>query len=302
MLQFFASITGGGPLAARPAAPEELISKLVDDWTLQKLESLKGYLCAFTSAAKDQGFNAAYIDAFAGANYCGDNMGDASALTGFADLANVSAKMLLKQSMRTALMSEPAFDGYVFIERDRRRGHVLEALRREFAHCNIQIRRIEVNRELRRISRLDWEVRRAVLLVDAYAANLEWETVTAISRTKAINLWLLFPVGIGSDQPSARAVSFPPLWHDRLQVLTQTEERLLDPQAPVSACEALVDTLGHCLANRLKDTFVNVSAPHVMRNASGAPLYVHCFASAVPGLEGRSAVALADQLLETMRR
>jgi hypothetical protein len=49
----------------------------------------------------------------------------------------------------------------------------------------------------------------------------------------------------------------------------------------------------------MNSTFANVSRAGIMRSASGAPLYLLCFATAVPGLEGTAAVELAEQLLET---
>ena len=137
----------------------------VDDWTLQLLAALKRYLCAFTAGSKERALSTAYIDAFAGADYWADDAGDSSRLAGFPDLADKSPKALLKCSTRTALTIEPAFDGYVFIERNVRRCRVLEALAHEFSHRNLQVRRTDANRELRRISHLNWSTRRAVLFV-----------------------------------------------------------------------------------------------------------------------------------------
>lgn len=271
----------------------------VGDWTLLRLAILRRYLSAFTTAWKDRSFTTAYIDAFAGANYCVDDLGDSSVLAGFPTLADAPPQ-LLKHSARTALNTDPPFDGYVFIERNRRRCHVLEALRHEFPQRNIQIRRIDANRELRRISHLNWHMRRAVLFVDAYAMKLEWDTVTAVSRTNAIDMWLLFPVGIGSYQRATTEITLPPYWCDRLKALLQTDGWLNEFKASRPPLDGLVEILSRYLMNRLKTAFAHVSSPRVIRSSSGAPLYVLCFASGAPGIDGAMAIELADHLLESV--
>jgi len=270
-----------------------------DDWTLLRLAILKRYLCACTSAWKDRSLTTAYIDVFSGANYCADDVGDSSLLAGFPNLAHQPPKALLTHSARAALTADPPFDGYMFIERNQHRCHVLEALRHEFPQRNIQIRRFDANRELRRISHLNWRERRAVLFVDAYAANLDWKTTCDISRTNAVDVWLLFPVGIGAYQPPTKAVPVPPYWRDRLKPLLQTDERLNSLEASQLPLNELLRMLARHMTDRLRDTFANVSSARVMRSSSGAPLYLLCFASSLAGSEGRIAVELAHHMLDS---
>jgi three-Cys-motif partner protein len=270
----------------------------VDNWTSQRVAFLKRYLCAFTTAATKRAHSTAFIDAFAGADYCAESDGDSRRLAGFPVLAEAGPKALLKCSSRAALTTNPAFDGYVFIERSLRRCRVLEALAHEFADRNLQIRRTDVNRELRRISHLDWSTRRAVLFVDAYAASLDWDTVVEVSRTKATDIWLLFPVGFAAN-PAANGSAFPPRWRDCLNQLLQTDEWFKRLEGSERHADARLTVLSQYLTRRLNSTFANVSRAGVMRTASGAPLYVLCFASAAPGLEGTAALELAEQLLET---
>ena len=272
----------------------------VDAWALQRLAILTRYLCAFTTAWKDRPFSTAYIDAFSGADYCSNDLGDSSRLGGFPALADAPPKALLKCSARVVLATDPAFDGYVFIEQNGRRCRALETLQRQFPDRNIQIKRSDANRELRRISHLYRQPRRAVLFVDAYATNLEWDTIIDVSRTNAIDMWLLFPVGIGSYQPAGKAIGLPPHWRDRLKRLLESDEWFtgFDPSQP--PLDGLVETLRQSFRERLKGVFANVAVPRVMRSSSGAPLYLLCFASGAPGLDGRMAVELADHLLESM--
>ena len=39
----------------------------------------------------------------------------------------------------------------------------------------------------------DWSLHRAVLFLDPYGMQVEWATIEAVAKTKAIDLWLLFP-------------------------------------------------------------------------------------------------------------
>jgi three-Cys-motif partner protein len=47
--------------------------------------------------------------------------------------------------------------------------------------------------------RYDWirENRRAVVFLDPFGMQVTWNTIQAIAETKAIDLWVLFPLGIG---------------------------------------------------------------------------------------------------------
>ena len=87
-------------------------------------------------------------------------------------MAGADAKAFLTGSSRIALAVNPPFDGYMFIERNRQRCRVLEALRHRFPESNVQIRSFETNRELRRLCALKWHARRALLFMDAYGSRI----------------------------------------------------------------------------------------------------------------------------------
>lgn len=272
------------------------MAELLDEWTSRTLAPLQRYLSAFSRAAQASGFSAAYIDAFTGANYCAADDTDSVHLGGFAELAQPMPKAFLKHAVRTALSTEPAFDGYMFIERDQSRRNLLEAVGHEFRHRNVQIRRSEVNREIERISRLDWHIRRAVLFVDAYAANLEWDTVITVSRTQTIDLWLLLPLGFGTAQPAPGCV-VPRPWRDRVSHLLHSQDWLGDLDTPSPHVDRCVTTLNRAFEGMLQSTFSRVTPPTVLRSPSGSPLYGLFFASSAPGNEATIAVDLASQLL-----
>lgn len=50
----------------------------------------------------------------------------------------------------------------------------------------------------------DWQKCRAVIFLDPFGNQVEWDTVAAIARTNAIDLWYLFPAGLGVHRQIGR--------------------------------------------------------------------------------------------------
>jgi three-Cys-motif partner protein len=46
-------------------------------------------------------------------------------------------------------------------------------------------------------SERDWQSTRAVVFLDPYGNQVKWQTIEAIAATRAIDLWYLFPAGLG---------------------------------------------------------------------------------------------------------
>ena len=86
------------------------------NWSDTKLDALKSYLQAYTTALKNAHFKLAYIDAFAGA--------------GTRELSPTTEEGLFDESLSTddaiyrhgspliAFENDPPFDHFIFIERD----------------------------------------------------------------------------------------------------------------------------------------------------------------------------------------
>lgn len=166
------------------------------DWTEQKLEALRRYLEAYTTALKNQPFRLLYIDGFAGTGYRHPKSveGDEQELL-LEDIGDEAAGFL-DGSARLALKSEPAFDCYAFIEKRAEHVAELEKLEKEFDNRQILIRQGDANQKVREIcNRGDWTEWRAVCFLDPYGMQVEWSTLKAISDTEAIDLWLLVPMG-----------------------------------------------------------------------------------------------------------
>jgi three-Cys-motif partner protein len=205
------------------------------DWTSTKLDVLAKYLGAYTTALKNKPtparpFRKAYIDAFAGTGYRTmrkerDEDSPSSELL-FPDLAEAAPQQLLDGSARRALKIRPRFDRYIFIERDAERCRELESLKTEFPDLatSISVEQGDANVVIKKICAKDWARHRAVLFLDPYGMQVEWQTIQAIAKTKAIDLWLLFPLGIGVSRLLTRSGEIPTGWRTRLDILLGTTD------------------------------------------------------------------------------
>lgn len=260
-------------------------------WTDQKLDVLEGYLTAYTTALQKAKFTKGYIGAFAGSGYRDAKRGNVP------DMVDEEPQDLLEGSARRALRVQPRFDGYVFIESHAGRRVQLEALKTEFpGQANsIQIRAGDANAQLQDICRLSWSKRRAVLFLDPYGMQVDWSTIEAVAGTKAIDMWLLFSLGIGVNRLLKRDADIPQAWRDRLTALLGTDEwfekfyavetttNLFGDDDTRIVKKATTDTIGKYFVDRLKTVFTAVAdEPRVLSNSRGCPLYLLCFAAGNP--------------------
>lgn len=305
--------------AKRPSDFESIDHRFGGDWTEAKLSVVQGYLAAYTTALKNQPFKKAFIDAFAGTRYRTarlGNDGDDSAPLLFPDLAEPQPQQLLDGSSRIALKTEPPFERYIFIEKDPSRCQDLEELRSEFPAKaeQIVVRKGEANLEVRDLCRADWLHHRAVLFLDPYGMQVEWETLEAVAGTKAIDLWLLFPLGIGVNRLLTRSGDIPVSWRKRLDILlgttdwfddfyrvTERQETLFGGPPEERIVKASMEAIGGYFVRRLQTIFPGVAKkPGVLRNSSKNPLYLLCFAAANEN-GAPTALRIANHLLRDLR-
>lgn len=269
-------------------------------WTTAKLELIARYLGSYTTALKDKPsqqhpFKKGYIDAFAGTGYREARREDtddkSSQVLLLPELAEQEPQDLLDGSARLALKTEPRFDSYVFIERNAARSAELESLKSEFPDLasRIQIRQGDANVEIQKLCKKDWSSHRAVLFLDPYGMQVEWTTIEAVAGTKAIDLWILFPLGIGVNRLLIKSGDIPESWRKRLDLLLGTKnwydefyrvegEPTLFGEAD-RVVKATTETIGRYFNLRLKSIFAGVAdQPKVLRNSANCPLYLLCFA------------------------
>ncbi len=294
-----------------------VVNRFGGDWTKDKLDILEGYLKAYTTALKKQSFKLWYVDAFAGTGYINLDSGDVTQsklLISEEGQANEMANVL-KGSTRLALeVEDKPFDEFIFIEQNPEYAIELSSLRQEFNDRNIQVIPGDANKFLQnwcqsQNKRLGtpWRGERAVIFLDPFASQVDWQTVQLISETKSVDLWILFPLSALSrmlpkerEPDDANADHLDRVfggskWREKLyhvsnqQSLFGTEEKTVrDDQ------QAIVDLY---LAN-LCDVFEEVSPkPKWFLNSRNSPLFVLMFAAANPGQGGHIARDIANHLL-----
>lgn len=165
-------------------------------WTKEKLELISKYLGAYSTIMNQQSFNYAYIDAFAGTGYLYQKI-DSEQQTFLSKEFGFEEIEFLNGSARMALCIKPSFKKYIFIEKSKSRCKDLHRLKNEFTELSnkIEIVQEEANSHLIKICKKNWQKHRAVIFLDPYGMQVKWSTVEAIAATKAIDLWLLFPLG-----------------------------------------------------------------------------------------------------------
>ena len=283
------------------------------DWTTDKLERLRKYLCAymtiFTKNPKAQYFRTIYVDAFAGT---GHRVGSAQRTDAAApdEATDAEAESFRKGSARIALEVAPSFHRFIFIERDAGRVSELEALRAEFSAKDVRIEQGDANAFLKQwCKETDWKRHRAVVFLDPYGMQVDWETLEALAKTKAVDLWLLFPLGVAVNRLLTRAGPPPDEWARALTRIFGTSdwEQAFYPKKQVETLfgpeetqrkDATLEAIGRFFLDRLKTIFAAVAPnPLPLLNSTNTPIYLLCFAAGNPK-GAKPAVKIAQDILK----
>ena len=282
-------------------------------WTDKKLELVHKYLQAYTIIfdrnPKAQKLYTIYLDAFAGTGY--RNSPATSGENLLLEWDEEETQTFLKGSARIALEVEPPFKEYTFIENDPEYARELEHLRNEFLpkRPNIHIHNKKANSFLRTwLQRTNWRATRAVVFLDPYGMQVDWEIIEAIGRTQAIDLWLLFPLGVAVNRLLTKSAPPPQKWADALTRIFGTDEwqqafyprkkqLTLFGEEEVMAKQADFESIGKFFLQRLQSVFTAVAPnPFILTNSKNNPLYWLYFASGNPN-GAPTAVKIAQDIL-----
>ncbi len=284
------------------------------DWTTNKLERLRKYLCAymriFAENPRAQHFTTIYVDAFAGTGHRINSQDRQPAVATSPVATDPEAESFKKGSARIALEVEPSFHRFIFIERDAGRVSDLEALRAEFLAKNVQIEQRDANAFLQQwCTRTDWRKNRAVVFLDPYGMQVDWQTLVALAETQAVDLWLLFPLGVAVNRLLTNAGLPPNEWAKALTRIFGTEdwkpafypkqqEQTLFGVEEKQRRDATLDAVGNFFLERLKTIFAGVAPnPLPLKNSTQMPIYLLCFAAG--NAKGApTAVRIARHVLE----
>jgi three-Cys-motif partner protein len=162
------------------------------DWTERKLKVLQAYLSFYTTVL--DGFDTWYVDAFAGS---GSRSANISVGGLFEERPIEEMEASFAGSATIALGCKPSFKHYRLIENNRGRFAQLTGLKSKFPNADIDCIRGEANGQLRRFfSSSLWTRKggsqRALVFVDPYGLDVEWQTLETIAATEKVDLWYFF--------------------------------------------------------------------------------------------------------------
>lgn len=293
-------------------AQNKQLNKFGGNWTAIKLEVLKKYLSAYATILRKTGYKFAYIDAFAGTGYIKNKSKKQQKKSQLINYDN-EAKEYIKGSVKIALESKPKFDKYIFIELDEKKVFELsKMIENEHPELlkNIKIENDDANKVIQKLCSRNWSKHRAVLFLDPFGMEVEWSTIKAIAKTQAIDLWILFPLGISVNRMlMKRRDEIPQEWSDSLDKIfgthdwfnlfytKQRQETLFGVQEEIKKT-ANFDKIATYYIKRLKEVFSGViENPMYLYNSTNNPIFLFCFAS---GNERGSKVAIkiAREIIE----
>ena len=268
----------------------------VGPWAQDKLDRLRKYLSAYTRImAKQSWARYVYVDAFAGSGRARVRTSSSDDPT--YDIFNLGEEFRKDEEARQVLDCSPRvaldhpFTYYVFLERDPERVEKLRSLELEYkGQGTIVIRRGDCNQYLNdkliNNPQINWEKWRAVVFLDPFGMQVPWKTIAGLAATKAIEVFLNFPVGMSIQRLLRRDGKFSEKQRRKL------DEYLGDPGwfevvYPKSAglfgytqskAEDTEKRLVKWYRGRLRDAFGYVSDAYLVRNSKGGHLYFLIFA------------------------
>lgn len=294
-------------------------------WTEEKLNRLRSYLPAYTrifrANERAKLYTTYYLDAFAGTGYRSGIESSAAIRTAGVglfdnDIDNITlddadAESFSKGSARIALEVEPSFDHYIFVEQKLEHIRNLEMLRTQFPAKSHQIEIVQSDANIflqRWCLEMNWHRNRAVVFLDPYGMSVEWKTIEALGKTKAVDLWILFPLGQAVNRLLTRAQPPQGPWARKLTAFFGTEDwktAFYQPSRQPSLFdagqalrkEADFEGISEFFVQRLETAFAKVAKNALtLRNSRNVPIYLLYFAAANPK-GAPTAVRIANHIL-----
>jgi three-Cys-motif partner protein len=259
----------------------------VGPWAKEKLTCLGKYLHAYSTILhKQQSLRYVYVDAFSGPGTHRLRQGSATerSLSSVAQFPfeDPEHAEYIRGSPRIALELEYPFTQYVFVENDPIRIAVLEKLKTEYANLQIAVREKDCNEYLRdTLVPRSWGRWRGLVFLDPFGMQVPWSTIELLSRTKAIEVFINFPVGMAIQRLLRRDGKFTtqqrkrmdlylgsPDWFD---VVYQKSTGLFGETIGKAADSNVALTRWY--RKRLKELFGFASSARLVRSSSNRPLY-----------------------------
>lgn len=285
------------------------------DWTEQKLKALGSYLqqyrLIFTQNERAKYFKTIYIDAFAGTGERKVKKVENPTASMFDD-DSLDLENYRKGSARIALELDSPFDEYIFV--DKNKSHIAQLQETVTKNHQHLLNRCifhhgdgpSVINQL--CNDIDWKHSRAVMFLDPYGMNVEWELLCSIAETRAIDLWLLFPLGTGINRLLTRQELPEESFSAKLtrifgiddwkQVFYRKETQAnLFSESDGIVKDTNFKEIGEFFISRMEVIFSKVAPKSkALYNSRRNPMYLLCFAAG-NSVGAPTAVKIADYLL-----
>jgi three-Cys-motif partner protein len=305
--------------------------KFGGSWSESKLSCIEGYALSYLQVMQKQYWcTLDYVDAFAG-------RGKHALKSGVATNADVreldsffgdeseradTEEFLVGSALRALRASEGAsrpFDRFLFIDADDASCSELElVIKSEFPEMRGAVEVIcgDANNKLREYSRsVNWNCTRALVFLDPYGLEVNWNLIIHLAETGACDVWYLFPLG-GVIRMMTNDGQVPDSWRKRLNRVFGTEfwyeefyrsgDRQLtlfgDDQEEISK-NASTEHVVDFIRQRLLSVFPAVSNAGILRNGKGAPLFALVLGVSNPKATAqKAALRIANHLVKDLSK
>lgn len=174
-----------------------------DKHTVQKLETVQRYLQAYATALKFKSFKLLYVDACAGSGSSVPKgtlevpTSNQVPLEGLGPPVADTDEIIVGSAIR-ALGVKPPFHKYLLNDVKRSNVDALrKVVREDFPDLaeRVELTRLDANEMLRQLCKSrNWRETRAVVFLDPFGLQIDYETLRLLGQTRAVDLWYLVPV------------------------------------------------------------------------------------------------------------
>lgn len=271
-------------------------------WAKEKLDALARYLDFYTKVLKNNHWwRTIYFDGFAGGGRAAirqdQQLSEPLALFEEERPIEADERELIDGSPRIALSIQNPFDRYVFVDPDPARTAELRDLKEEHGDKVVVL-------DCTATEGVNWLLQqnikksshRGVAFLDPFGAKLDWDSVQKLAETGLFEVIINFALDMGIVRVLTNSAEMPDAWVARLDHYFGGHEWFDEVyHRPVELFGAgelqkradYRERLLELYRGKLRKAFGHVSAPRLIRNTRGAPLYYLLWAGPhSKGLEG----------------
>lgn len=300
--------------------------KFGGSWSESKLDCVENYARSYLRVMQKQSWcTLYYVDAFAGrgkqALKSSAGLQEFDSIFGDESERADTEEFLVGSAIRAfraSTVESRSFDQFVLIDVDQASCHELESvIQSEFPDMMEKVKVIcnDANIAIDDfINTVDWTHTRALVFLDPYGLEVDWDLIIRLARTGACDVWYLFPLGgvlrmmtkdgqiQDSWQMSLHRVFGTKEWYkefyrpsDQLSLFPDENERL--------SKDASTEHVVNFIRKRLKTIFPAVSDAGILRNGKGAPLFALVLGVSNPSSKAqRAALSIANYLVKDLNQ